>query len=78
MPILVIGSARALFGPVVVPVPHGAQADRLWDLCVAYNSMDGLFELKTPKTDADLAMIATAFEPYLRARQWETIERPAP
>lgn len=69
---------RALFGPVVVPAPTGEQADRLWQLCVDYSSFDGLWELKSPKTNNDQEAIGTAFEPYLRAREWPTIERPAP
>ena len=34
--------------------------------------------MKTPKTADDLRTIATAFEPYLDAREWQTIENPAP
>lgn len=78
VPIIVFPQGRPLFGPVVVPAPTGADADRLWDLCRAYVTIDGLYELKTPKTGADLASIGEAFEPYLRARQWPTIENPAP
>ncbi len=77
VPILVLPSGKAVFGPVVVPAPTGAAADRLWDLTEAYASIDGLYELKTPKTDADLASIGDAFEPYLTAREWQTIETPA-
>lgn len=78
VPIVVMPGGRPLFGPVVVPAPLGAEADRLWQLCVDYASFGGLWELKTPKNPADLASIAEAFEPYLRAREWATIERPAP
>lgn len=78
VPIILIGTARALFGPVVVPAPSGDDADRLWELCLAYTEIGGLFEIKTPKTAVDLEMIASAFDPYLRAREWPTIERPAP
>jgi 2-hydroxychromene-2-carboxylate isomerase len=78
VPILVIDDGRPLFGPVVVPAPTGDDADRLWELCLAYDRIDGLFEMKTPKTGDDLATIAAAFEPYLRAREWTTIQRAAP
>jgi 2-hydroxychromene-2-carboxylate isomerase len=78
VPILVFPNGRALFGPVVVPAPLGDDADRLWDVCQAYASIDGLYEIKTPKTAGDLARIGTAFEPYLRSREWTTIQTPAP
>jgi 2-hydroxychromene-2-carboxylate isomerase len=78
VPIIVLPGDRPIFGPVVVPAPVGDEADRLWDLCVLYGSIDGLYELKTPKTSADLHSIGELFEPYLSARQWPTIEHAAP
>lgn len=70
--------AKAVFGPVVHPAPTGDDAVALWDLTVAYAQVPGLYELKTPKTAHDLTAIAQAFAPYLEARQWPTIQRPAP
>jgi 2-hydroxychromene-2-carboxylate isomerase len=78
VPIIVLPSSRAIFGPVVVPAPSGEAALALWDLCCRYAEIGGLFEIKTPKTNDDLRMIAHRFEPYLAARQWATIENPAP
>ena len=78
VPIIVFASDQAVFGPVVVPAPAGDDALALWDLTVAYARIPGLFELKTPKTGEHLRTIATAFSPYLRAREWQTIENPAP
>ena len=78
VPIIVLPNQQTIFGPVVVPAPTGADALRLWDMCNAYSEIDGLFELKTPKTHSDLRMIAREFEPYLAARQWTTIQNPAP
>lgn len=78
VPIIVMDSGRALFGPVVVPAPRGDAALKLWELCTTYSEIGGLFEIKTPKTTDDLRMIARRFEPYLTARQWPTIETPAP
>ena len=78
VPIIILPNELAVFGPVVVPAPAGAAALRLWELCIAYSEIDGLFELKTPKTHADLRMIASTFQPYLAARQWATIQNPAP
>jgi 2-hydroxychromene-2-carboxylate isomerase len=70
--------AKAVFGPVVHPAPSGPDAVALWDLTVAYARVPGLYELKTPKTTHDLSAIARAFTPYLEARQWPTIQHPAP
>ncbi len=78
VPIIVFPSGKAMFGPVVCPAPSGPAADDLWDLCVAYIRIDGLYEIKTPKTSVDLDAIATAFAPYLSAREWSTIETAAP
>jgi len=78
VPIIRIDGSRALFGPVVVPAPEGDDALRLWDAVLAYLAVPGLFEMKTPKTAADLQDIGTRFEPYLRARQWNSVQNPAP
>jgi hypothetical protein len=78
VPIIVFPTGRAIFGPVVVPAPTGDAALQLWELCETYSQIGGLFELKTPKTGADLRMIAEQFHPYLTARQWSTIQNPAP
>ncbi len=78
VPIIVLPNSRPIFGPVVVPAPTGAAALKLWDLCTTYSEIGGLFEIKTPKTTGDLRMIAQRFEPYLTARQWATIQNPAP
>jgi 2-hydroxychromene-2-carboxylate isomerase len=78
VPIIMLPSGKAVFGPVVVPAPDGDAAIRLWDLTIAYSEVPGLYELKTPKSPDDQRTIAAAFEPYLRARQWQTIQNPAP
>jgi 2-hydroxychromene-2-carboxylate isomerase len=78
VPTIVFPGGEAVYGPVVVPAPTGADAVALWDFVCAYNAFPTVFELKHPKTGADLADIAARFEPYLRARSWRTIENPAP
>jgi len=77
VPILVFPVGRAVFGPVVVPFPTGADALELWNLTLAYSRFPGLYEIKTPKTDADVAAIGRAFTPYLDGREWQTIQNPA-
>jgi 2-hydroxychromene-2-carboxylate isomerase len=77
VPIIVPQTGRAIFGPVVVPAPSGDAALRLWDLVTNAAEFPGLYELKVPKTAADLKHIADAFNPYLRAREWQTVQNPA-
>ncbi len=66
-----------VYGPVVAPAPEGDDALALWELTCAYQRVPFLYEIKTPKTDADLAHIGQVFEPYFGARDWETREKPA-
>ena len=77
VPTLVFDDERYVYGPVVAPAPTGQDALDLWDLTVAYSKVRGLYEFKTPKTDADMARIAEVFRPYLEARDWESREKPA-
>jgi 2-hydroxychromene-2-carboxylate isomerase len=78
VPILLFPDGRSIFGPVVVPAPRGEDAERLWDVTLAFNDVPRLYEMRHPKTRADLHEIATIFEPYLTARAWNTVENPAP
>lgn len=61
VPTLVFEDGAALFGPVVVPAPEGAEALRLWELVGTWREFPHLYELKRPKTDADHAHIADMF-----------------
>lgn len=78
VPTLCFPDGRAVFGPMAVPAPMGDDADRLWDLTLAFASFPHLYELRLPKDAGELGHIARTFEPYLRARSWKTIENPAP
>ncbi|GBL20854.1 hypothetical protein EMGBS4_09140 [Acidimicrobiaceae bacterium] len=66
-----------VFGPVVVPPPVGEEALKLWGLVKGYSEIQGLYEIKTPKTQGDLENIAKVFAPYLKAREWRTVQTPA-
>lgn len=77
VPTLVLDDGTALFGPVVLDPPEGPAAVRLWDLVTAWRDFPTLFELRRPKTDGHGAAIGDAFRPYLDARAWRTVERPA-
>ncbi len=74
VPTLVFSDGGVVFGPNVVPAPTGDEALRLWELVLAWRRFPHLYELRTPKTAADHRHIATVFEPYLRARRWQTIQ----
>ncbi len=78
VPTLAFPDGFTIFGPVVVPAPEREQASLLWEHVQAFRTFPDLYELKRPKTSGDLADIARRFEPYLRARTWRTIEKPAP
>src|SRR5262249_20635114 len=78
VPTLVLASDYALYGPVVVPAPEGDDALALWDLVRATPRFPHLYELRHPKTGADLAHVATEFATYLTTRDWNTVENPAP
>jgi 2-hydroxychromene-2-carboxylate isomerase len=77
VPTLVFGS-RALFGPVLIEPPTGPAAVRLWQLLTSWLEFPNLYEVQRPKTPADLAEIASAFRPYLEARDWVTIQKETP
>lgn len=77
VPIIVVPGARPLFGPVVLPAPTGERALELWDITLASARFPGLWEMKRPKTDADMAEIGRSFETYLTTRQWRTVQNPA-
>ncbi len=77
VPTIVFPDGAHVYGPVVAPAPTGDDALALWDLTVAYSKVPFLYEIKTPKSDTDMAHIAKVFEPYLNARDWESREKPA-
>ena len=78
VPTIVLPSGDTVFGPVVTPAPIGEAALELWDLVTAWRAFPHLYELRRPKTADDIAHIARGFAPYLAARDWQTVENPAP
>jgi 2-hydroxychromene-2-carboxylate isomerase len=79
VPIIVFRWGRAVFGPCAAPAPvDGEAVVALWDLTVAYAKVEHLYELKTPKTLTAQRDLANLFSPYLQAREWRTIQNPAP
>ena len=78
VPTLRFDDGQALFGPVLIEPPVGDAALRLWDHVLGLTEFPHVYEIKRPKRRDDLAAIARTFEPYLNARDWETIQKPAP
>ena len=77
MPTMVVRN-KAIFGPAVTPAPTGEEAKDLWRLVDLWSRFDHLYEMRRPKTDSDLKHIADSFDPYLKARDWRTIQNDAP
>lgn len=77
VPTLVWPDGDMLYGPVLTPAVVGAEALELWDVMQRLRAFPHVYEVKRPKSDADMAHIQQQFLPYLTARDWESRERPA-
>lgn len=75
VPTLFFPDGQCLFGPVLIDPPRGADAVRLWDLVTAWTAFPHLYEIQRPKTKADQEQIVQAFLPYLKGRDWVSINR---
>jgi 2-hydroxychromene-2-carboxylate isomerase len=78
VPTLVFADGQALFGPVLIDPPEGQAALRLWELVTGWLEFPSVYELQRPKQTSDIAAIATAFAPYLAARDWKSVQRSTP
>lgn len=78
VPTLVFAGDRPLFGPVLIEPPAGTAAVRLWRLLTGWLEFPALYEVQRPKSQQDLQAIASAFQPYLEARDWITIQKETP
>jgi 2-hydroxychromene-2-carboxylate isomerase len=78
VPTLVFDDGQALFGPVLIDPPTGPEAVRLWELVTGWLDFPHLYELQRPKQRSDIASIATAFRPYLEARDWKSVQKETP
>jgi 2-hydroxychromene-2-carboxylate isomerase len=78
VPTLIFDDGQALFGPVLVNPPRGQDAVRLWALVTGWLEFPSVYELQRPKGASDIDAIATAFAPYLEARDWLSVQRPTP
>jgi 2-hydroxychromene-2-carboxylate isomerase len=78
VPTLFFEDGQALYGPVLIDPPEGEAAVHLWHHVTGWLAHPHLYEIKRPKGPDDIHAIAEAFRPYLEARDWITIENPAP
>lgn len=77
VPTLVFDDGSTIYGPVLTPAVYDDDALALWDLVQGMRRFPHLYEIKRPKTDADMRHIAEQFTPYLTARDWQSKEKPA-
>ncbi|SFQ33146.1 Predicted dithiol-disulfide isomerase, DsbA family [Amycolatopsis arida] len=75
VPTLVFPDGDHLFGPVLIDPPTGPAALRLWQVVTGFLEFPHLYELQRPKSACDQAAIADALEPYLRGRDWVSVDR---
>jgi 2-hydroxychromene-2-carboxylate isomerase len=78
VPTLVFDDGQALFGPVLVNPPTGAEAVRLWEHVTGWLEFPNVYELQRPKSPADIDTIATAFASYFEARDWLSVQHDTP
>lgn len=75
VPTLFFPDGQCLFGPVLVDPPAGQDAVRLWQVVSGMAELPHVYELQRPKAPADQALIAERLEPYVRGRDWVSVNR---
>jgi 2-hydroxychromene-2-carboxylate isomerase len=75
VPTLFLPGGHCVFGPVLVDPPAGADAVRLWQVVTGMAEFPHVYELQRPKAPADQALIADTLRPYLRGRDWVSVNR---
>ncbi|PRX46991.1 putative DsbA family dithiol-disulfide isomerase [Prauserella shujinwangii] len=75
VPTLFFPDGQCLFGPVLVDPPVGEAAVRLWDVVTGMLAFPHVYELQRPKAERDERAIADALAPYLRGRDWVSVNR---
>jgi 2-hydroxychromene-2-carboxylate isomerase len=75
VPTLFFPDGQCLFGPVLVDPPAGQDAVRLWQVVSGMAELPHVYELQRPKAQADQTLIAEHLQPYLRGRDWVSVDR---
>lgn len=65
----------AFFGPVLVDAPEGEAAVRLWNTVTELLEFPRVYEIQRIKGATEVADIGRALEPYVRGRDWQSIDR---
>ncbi|TSD93940.1 DsbA family protein [Skermania sp. ID1734] len=75
VPTLFFPDGQCLFGPVLIDPPAGEEALRLWDVLTGMLAFPNVFEIQRPKDANSTAAIARTLQPYVRGRDWVSINR---
>ncbi|WP_028477313.1 DsbA family protein [Nocardia sp. CNY236] len=75
VPTLFFPDGSPLFGPVLIDPPTGDRAVRLWNWVTGMLEFPHLYEIQRPKSVADAERIGAALKPYLRGRDWVSVDR---
>ncbi len=65
----------AFFGPVLIDPPSGEAAVRLWNTVTELLEFPHVYEIQRIKGASDAADIGCALEPYVRGRDWQSVDR---
>jgi len=75
VPTLFFPDGSPLFGPVLIDPPTGDKATRLWELVTGMLEFPHVYELQRLKAPADADKISTVLKPYVRGRDWVSMNR---
>ncbi|NKS42712.1 hypothetical protein GS496_20030 [Rhodococcus hoagii] len=65
----------AFFGPVLIDPPSREAAVRLWNTVTELLEFPHVYEIQRIKGASDAADIGRALEPYVRGRDWQSVDR---
>lgn len=75
VPTIFFPDGQVLFGPVLIDPPTGERALRLWELTTGWLDFPQVYEIQRPKGPDDERAIRQTLDPYLRGRDWISINR---
>ncbi|MFR9751444.1 DsbA family protein [Nocardia sp. 004] len=75
VPTLFFPDGSSLFGPVLIDPPTGDRAVRLWELVTGMLEFPDVYEIQRPKSAAATERIGEVLKPYVRGRDWMSINR---
>lgn len=75
VPTLFFADEDAFFGPVLIDPPRGDDALQLWDVVSGMRKFPHVYEMQRLKSESDQLQIHESLAPYLRGRDWVSINR---